>query len=331
MESQVLPDNLTNTVLKAVPVSIVVLTRNEEVNVDLCLRSVSWAFEVFVVDSCSTDRTAEIAERLGAKVFVHPFEGYAKQRNWALDNLPFSNEWVLMLDADEQVPQPLADEIATVLNNKSQKYDGFYIKRRFFFLGKWLKHGGLYPTWILRLFKRHCVRFEERPVNEHAILDGTVGYLEQPFDHRDQKLLSDWISKHNRYADLEAEEFLQEKQTGGYDSSIEVKVWGSQAERKRWVKLKVWNRLPLLARPSLFFVRNYFLKLGFLDGRPGLIYQIMWSFWVRFLIDVKIFERQIEHGSPGVGARKTANNSSRPFVVSTSGLEKEGVRGHAGN
>lgn len=312
------------------PISVVVLTRNEEVNIRACLQSVAWAAEVFVVDSCSTDRTAEIAARLGAQVFVHPFEGYAKQRNWALDELPFSNEWVLMLDADEQVPLFLASEIAGALGDQKQSCDGYYLKRRFFFLGRWLRHGGLYPTWILRLFKRHAVRFEDRPLNEHAILTGRAGHLEQPLDHRDRKALSDWIAKHNRYAELEAEEFLQEMQADGYGSSIRARFRGSQAERKRWTKLRVWNRLPLFARPCLFFVRNYFLKLGFLDGRPGLIYHILWSFWVRFLIDAKIYEqRRRRSGAVPDGA--CAPDESSYFLAATASGQTNGeIRGNAG-
>lgn len=274
-----------------VPVSVLVLTRNEELNIGACLETVAWAKEVFVVDSCSTDRTVEVAQSLGARVFSHPFEGYAMQRNWALANLPFSNEWVLMLDADERVPPSLADEVAAVLRNGGNGHSGFYLCFRHIFFGRWLKHGGLYPTWILRLFEHRDVRFEDRPVNEHAILEGSAGYLKQPFDHRDQRLLFDWIAKHCRYADLEAEEFLQEKLAGGYGESIKVCFWGSQAERKRWIKLRLWNRLLLLVRPFLLFFRNYFIECGFLDGRPGFIYHILWSFWVRFLIDVKILER----------------------------------------
>lgn len=281
---------MTTNPLKA-PVSVLVLTRNEEANIGMCLESVHWAGEVLVADSCSTDRTAEIAEKSGARVFSHAFEGYARQRNWALNHLPFSNEWVLMLDADERVPERLADEIARAVDDGEQTCHGYYIKRRLLFLDRWLNHGGLYPTWIMRLFKRTHVRFEERPLNEHAILDGTAGRLEQPLDHYDRKPLSDWIAKHNHYASLEEEEFLREK-LGGYDSTIEAKLWGHQPERKRWIKLKIWNRLPILLRPFLLFFRNYFLKLGFLDGQPGLIYHILWSFWYPFLISAKIFEKQ---------------------------------------
>jgi len=140
------------------------------------------------------------------------------------------------------------------------------------------------------------VRIEERPVNEHAIVDGEVGYLKNPFDHCDNRPLSDWIAKHNRYGDLEAEEYLRERFGEGYPASLPARLWGAQAERKRWLKLRVWNRLPLLLRPFLFFFRNYLLKGGFLDGREGFIYHVLWSFWVRFLIDVKIIERQRRQG-----------------------------------
>jgi glycosyltransferase involved in cell wall biosynthesis len=230
---------------------------------------------------------------MGAQVYLHRFEGYAQQRNWALENLPFSHDWVLMLDADERVPPALAEEVTQAIRSDGHGHAGFYLKYRHIFLGRFLRHGGLYPTWLLRLYKRQLVRFEERPMNEHVILQGRAGYLSQPFVHQDLRPLSDWVAKHNRYADLEAEEYLRERFKGGYQDSMRAHFWGKQAERKRWIKLHVWNRLPLLLRPFLFFFRNYFLKGGFLDGREGFIYHVLWSFWVRFLIDVKIIEREI--------------------------------------
>jgi len=277
---------------ETVALGVLILTRNEEKNIGDCLRSVAWAPEIFVVDSESTDRTTEIATSLGAKVFAHPFEGYAAQRNWALENLPFSSEWVLMLDADERMPPGLAAEIAKVVRSDGKGNTGFYLVRRFLFLGRWLRHGGLYPTWLLRLFKRRHVRFEDRPVNEHAILNGTAGQLQYPFDHCDNRPLSDWTAKHNRYSDLEAEEYLQEMFGRGFRTAIGARLWGTQAERKRWIKLRLWNQCPLLLRPFLFFFRNYFLKGGFLDCRAGFIYHVLWSFWYQFLISAKIIERQ---------------------------------------
>lgn len=273
------------------PVTVVILTRNEELNIAECLESVRWAAEVMVVDSFSTDGTVQIAERLGAKVYSHPFESCARQRNWALGNLPISHEWVLMLDADERIPDALAREIAQVLADPNLTKAGFYLSFRHRFMGRWLRHGGLYPTWIMRLFKRHGARYEDRPMNEHVILDGAAGYLKQPFEHRDRRPLSNWIAKHNRYADLQAQEYFGDR-AGAFPESLPPRLFGTQAARKRWLKLRVWNRLPLLLRPFLFFFRNYVLKAGFLDGRPGFIYHVLWSFWFPFLADVKIIERR---------------------------------------
>jgi glycosyltransferase involved in cell wall biosynthesis len=300
------------------PVSILILTRNEEANLGECLASVRCAAEAFVVDSHSTDRTVEIARRHGAQVYSHAFEGYASQREWALSNLPFAYDWILMLDADERVPEPLAQEIAHVLDHAGHQASGFYIARRLFFEGRWLKHGGLYPTWLLRLFRRSRARIEQRAVNEHVMVEGDTGYLTQPFDHVDRRPLSDWIAKQSRYAELEAEDDLRERQAQGLEGSIAASYRGSQPERKRWIRLRVWNRLPLLVRPFLFFGRNYFLRGGFLDGRPGFIYHVLWSFWVRFMIDVEIIEHRLARrssdssGSSGPPGPSGTENSSDP-------------------
>jgi glycosyltransferase involved in cell wall biosynthesis len=285
------------------PVSVLILTRNEEANLGECLESVGWATEAFVVDSLSTDHTVEIARRYGAQVYSRAFEGYARQRNWALDNLPFAHDWILMLDADERVPAPLAGEITRVVRRQDNTPAGFYLARRFFFQGRWLKHGGLYPTWLLRLFRRGRARIEQRAVNEHIIPEGEAGRLTQPFDHADRRPLSDWIAKHNRYADLEAEDYLHEK-SRGYDHSLPARLWGSQAERKRWIKLRVWNRLPVGLRPFLLFFRNYVILAGFLDGRAGLTYHVLWSFWYPFLIGAKIAEKQRAAPAQAVPAEK---------------------------
>jgi glycosyltransferase involved in cell wall biosynthesis len=312
-----------------VPVSVVVLTRNEEANVVACLESLRWAAEVVVVDSGSEDRTVEIAQALGAKVFSHPFEGHAKQRNWALENLPFAGQWVLMLDADERVPPALADEITQVIRNDGGGRAGFYLKYRHIFQGRFLRHGGLYPTWLMRLFKRDHARYEERPMNEHVIFDGEPGYLQNPFDHCDNRSLSHWIAKHDRYADLEAEEYLRERFGHGYQDSIPTRFWGKQPERKRWIKLHVWNRLPLFLRPFIFFFRNYILKGGFLDGREGFVYHVLWSFWVRFLIDVKILERQRRRGSAGLATGRPALEAQQLAEPLIPELDGQKIHGHA--
>ncbi|HEV2493912.1 MAG TPA: glycosyltransferase family 2 protein [Terriglobia bacterium] len=300
------------------PVSVLILTRNEEANLGACLESVRWAAEALVIDSLSTDHTVEIARQHGAQVYPHAFEGYASQREWALDNLPFAHDWTLMLDADERVPALLAEEITRVVRDRDNTAAGFYLARRFFFQGRWLRHGGLYPTWLLRLFRHGRARVEQRAVNEHVIVEGDTAYLTQPFDHVDRRPLSDWISKQSRYAELEAADDLRDRQAQGVESSIAASYRGSQPERKRWLRLRVWNRLPLLIRPFLFFGRNYFLRAGFLDGRPGFIYHVLWSFWVRFMIDVEIIERRLARppsgpsGSSGPPSSPGAEHSNTP-------------------
>lgn len=311
-----------------VRVSALVLTFNEETNIAACLESLRWASEVFVVDSFSTDATVKIAESMGARIYRHAFENCASQWNWALDNLPFANEWVLVMDADERVPQSLREEIVRALVGPTQEYSGYYLSFRNWFMGRWLRHGGLYPTWVLRLFRRSAGRFGRHGVSEHVMLDGRAGYLQCPFEHCDSKPLSDWIQKHNRYADLEAEEYLREKSAASQEgASIPARARGSQAQRKHWVKLKVWNRLPLLIRPFLFFFRNYFIKGGFLDGREGFIYHVLWSFWVRFLIDVKILERQ-RLRRVGLGAGCPASDPQRTPEPLIRELEGQNVHGH---
>lgn len=276
---------------KRVPVSVLVITHNEEANIRACLQSVSWAGEVFVVDSGSTDRTVELARHLGACVWLHPFETYAKQRNYALDHLPFSHDWVLALDADERVPSALAKQITKAVSAPDPGIVGYYLNRRLIFLGQRLDHGGVYPTWILRLFRRDCGRFELRILNEHIILQGRAGCLSEPFEHVDAHPLSHWIRKHNHYAALQADEyFCGQPQAAG--KSLEPRLLGSQAARKRWIRSRIWNHLPLLLRPFLLFLRNYVVNLGFLDGKAGLIYHVLWSFWYPFLTDTMVLEKR---------------------------------------
>lgn len=302
------------------PVSVLVLTCNEEVNIAACLESVSWASEVFVVDSFSSDRTVDIAQSMKARIYQHAFGTCASQWNWALNNLPFTNEWVLVIDADERVPHPLAQEIMRIVAGPGTRRSGYYLKFRFWFMGRWLRHGGLYPTWILRLFRRSAGRFGRHGISEHFILDGPKGYLQSAFDHRDNKPVSDWIQKHIRYAGFEAEEFVHGKVAISHSKSIAGNFWGNQAERKQWIKLKVWNRLPLLARPFLLFFRNYFLRLGFLDGRPGLVYHVLWSFWYPFLISTRILEMR-QAGRQPTGLRLPVPEAMPPAAVTAAAQE----------
>jgi glycosyltransferase involved in cell wall biosynthesis len=277
-------------------VALVILTYNEEVNIEDCLKSVTgWAGEVFVLDSGSSDRTMEIAKKFTDNIVVHPFSGYADQRNWALDHLPFAHEWVLFLDADERLSPELKAEIPGALAAAGPETEGFYLKRRLIFMGRWICHGGYYPTWILRLFRHKAARCEDRSVNEHFFVRGLAAKLEGDLIHEDHRDFYHWIAKHNRYAKLEAEEQLKREVSGHEqleDKSPEMRVsfWGSQAERKRWLRDRFWNRLPPLLRPFLYFAYRYFFRMGFLDGRQGLIYHFLQGLWFPFLIDTMYLE-----------------------------------------
>src|SRR6476469_1252864 len=163
------------------PVSVLVPTLDEELNLPECLQSVAWADEIFVVDSFSSDRTVEIARAHGAHVEQHVFESYSRQKNWALGSLPLRNDWVLIVDADERVTPELRDEISTLLPIADRA--GYYVNRKFIFLGHWVRHAGWYPSWNLRLFRHRLGRYDDREVHEHVVLDGPAGYLNADLLH----------------------------------------------------------------------------------------------------------------------------------------------------
>lgn len=267
-------------------VSVLVTTFNEELNIEGCLRSVEgWPQEIFVVDSYSSDRTPEICSRYGAVVVNAPSQRIADLKNWALKTLPFSAEWVLILDADERVTSALRDEITNIATN-SKGFDGYYINRRFIFYGKWMRCW--YPSWNLRLFKHRLGRYEDRKVHEHVILNGRAGRLENDMIHEDRRDLTDWIAKHNKYATAEAHEnlkiLMRIQKTGFHGSFLKKGV-----EFRRALKDTIWIRLP--ARPLLYFLYLYIFKLGFLDGGLGFKFCFMHAIFEYFTV-IKLWELQ---------------------------------------
>ena len=270
--------------------TVVILTLNEEVNIEQSVGNVrGWARDVFVLDSGSTDSTVEIAEKLGAKTFYRKFDNYAAQRNYAIKELPIATEWMLFLDADEYLSPELKEEIEQELANPHA--DGYMIKFRFYFMGRWIKHGGYYGTKILRLFKREKASVD-RDMNEHVVIDGIVGEMKHDFIHDDHKGITEWIDKHNRYATYEAMELIKYDERKKSEKKDEfADIFGTQAQKKRWIREYIWNPLmPPLVRPFIYYFYRYFLKLGFLDGRPGFIYHFLQGLWWTFLIDVKYIE-----------------------------------------
>ena len=253
-------------------ISAIILTYNEELNIDKCLSNISdWAEEIFLVDSFSSDRTLEIAEKYNAIIVQHKFENQAQQFNWALDNLSIKNEWILRLDADEYLTSGLKREISETLPDTKNGISGFFMKRRVYFMGRWIKHGGYYPFWFLRLFRKGDGRCEEKKMDEHiALTKGVTVKLKNDFIDENKKGLEFWLNKHIKYASREAMDILEKK-------------------NQKFSK-KVYLVFPKFIRAFIYFIYRYFIRLGFLDGKEGLIFHFLQGFWYRFLVDVKIYE-----------------------------------------
>ncbi len=270
--------------------NVIILTHQEELNLPHALRSLQGLdCEVFVVDSGSTDRTIEIAQAHGARVVEHAFESQARQLNWALDTLPLRAPWTLRLDADERLTEELAVEIGRVLVSAPAEVCGYLVKRRVYFWGRWIRFGGYYPTWLLRLWRTGEARSEEVWMDEHVVVTGrSIGRLKHDFIDENRKGLAFWIDKHNRYSDREImalEHFAAE--------SARQRVGGAVA-RRRFLKNTVYGRSPLFLRAIAYGFLRYFILLGFLDGRAGFVFHCLQGFWYRLLIDAKIYERRID-------------------------------------
>lgn len=254
-------------------VSVIILTYDEAENIERAIvNTISWAHEVIVLDSYSSDNTVEIAISLGAKVFKRKFDNYSAQRNYAIQEIQIETEWILFLDADEYLSNELKSEINSELLNPTA--DGYFLKRRFYFHGKWIKWGGYYPIWILRLFKKGKGLFH-REINEHLALQGVTAKLVNYFVDDNQKPMCYWWHKHIDYAKQEAISLIQSN-----SKSLKYNFWGSQADRKLWIRYRIWNRLPIYIRPFIYFFYRYFFRLGFLDGfifhfYHGLVYYLI--------------------------------------------------------
>jgi glycosyltransferase involved in cell wall biosynthesis len=286
------------------PVSVVVLTYNEERNLAACLESVAgWAARMFVVDSGSTDRTISIANQFGAEVFSHTFESHARQWQWALSTLPLDHVWVLALDADQALTAQLREDIALKLPRwtGSDAPAGAYVNRRQIFRGRWIRHGGYYPKYLLKLFRRDAVSIDVgdrvdhhfRVAGQTAILDGDL--IEDNLNEND---ISNWIAKHNRYAALQA----SEEEARSREASRGGRFFGTPDDCTLWQK-RVWNRLPLYVRPFAYFFYRYAIRLGFLDGKEGFIFHFMQALWYRLLVDINRDEQRRTAGGQRADAR----------------------------
>ena len=269
--------------------SAIVLTHNEEANLPSCLGSLRLLGRpIFVVDSGSTDRTREIAAQHGATILEHPFATHTQQWDWALANVPVKTEWILALDADQAITPELAREIRTGLATSA--CDGLYIKRRQVFRGRWIKHGGYYPKYLLKLFRREKIYLNtNEAVDHHFYVRGACKKLRHDLieaNHKEDDI-SFWIEKHNRYAALMAQEEYRKRDAD--NTPITASMFGTPDQRTLWLK-RLWSRLPLFVRPALYFTYRYFLRAGFLDGKEGFIFHFLQAYWYRLLVDIKLDE-----------------------------------------
>ena len=290
---------------RVAPVAAVVLTYNEERNLPDCLASLAGLVrEIFVVDSGSTDGTLEIARAAGATVLQHPFEHYGAQRNWAIEHLAITAPWTLHIDADERITPELREAITAVLARDTPslaKIDGFLVSRRTMFIGRWIRHGGHYPAWHLRLMRTGAGRCEDRLYDQHFYVAGAVQKLQGDLIDTLTPDLATFTARHLRWAQLEAAEHEAPPDAVG---RIRGKLATDNAiERRRWWRDR-YVRLPLFVRPAAYFLYRYIVRLGFLDGRAGLVFHVLQGFWFRFLVDALILERRVRRGEGRAAAAK---------------------------
>ena len=275
--------------------TVIILTKNEETDIERCIRSVEgWVKRIVIVDSGSTDRTVEIAERLGVEIVRHePFIDYGRQFNWAIDNLRIKTTWVFRLDADEVITPELRKELEKELeHHATDDVSGFMMRYKVEFMGRYLMHGGFYPFQKITIFKYGKGRFEERAMGEHIVLsEGRCVDLKNDAIHHTLKTLDLYVSKHNWYATREVQDYFDVR------SGRENALLDGQPEKAKKLRDGLYYRLPMFLRARLFFWYRYYLRLGFLDGIPGYIFAFMQAYWYRTLVDAKLYEHNLKNNN----------------------------------
>lgn len=274
-----------------VDLTVVILTKNEEKNLRKCIESFKGIPKrVIVVDSYSTDSTVDVARTLGAEVVEHRFENHAAQFNWAIENLDIDTMWVSKMDADEEWLPELAEEIESKLDKLPDDVKGVILRRRVYFMGRWLRHGGKYPELLLRIFRTGYGMSEMKMMDEHLIItEGDTVTLKNDFIDNNNKSLEWWINKHNWYSNKEVLD-RQMKTDNNSNEFVNETTTSFQAKMKRFVKNHGYYSLPKFLRAHIYFIYRYYFRLGFLDGMEGKIYTFLQAYWYRFLVDAKMYE-----------------------------------------
>ena len=271
----------------------IILTKNEELNIKECMDSIRHlASRIIVVDSFSTDRTVELARENGAEIYQHEFINYSKQFLYGLNETGITTKWVLRIDADERLTAASSAEIEQLCRENSETdVNGIVLRFEVTFLGKKLRHGGIYPFRKLLVFKYGIGTIEDRNMDEHIVLsEGRSVEVKNDSEHHDYKDLTYWVNKHNWYSSREVLDYManakNHQETG--------KELNRKAGIKRFIKFNIYYKLPMGMRAHLYYWYRYYIKLGFLDGREGKIYAFLQAYWYRYLVDAKIYEAQLK-------------------------------------
>jgi glycosyltransferase involved in cell wall biosynthesis len=278
--------------LGPLPITVLILAFNEEIHIERCLKRLAeWVERIVVIDSFSQDRTVEIAQTLGAEVLQHKFKNHADQFSWGLQAAAPTTPWVMRIDADEYFEDNVAGLLRVVLPGLPEDVAGVTVKRKFIFRERWIKHGRYYPTILLRLWRNGAGEIEQRWMDEHIILNRGRTVLLEGGDLVDHNLnsLDSWISKQNRYATLAMVDYLNREQRM-FDEDTRIGATEGAAKRNRFLKNSVYARLPLYARALALYLYRYVFRLGFLDGRVGLVFHFLHGLWLFMLIDAKLDE-----------------------------------------
>lgn len=271
-------------------ITAIILTLNEEKNIEECIRSIHPVVKrIVVVDSFSTDKTVEIAKAHGAEVLQHEFINQAQQFIWAVDTIEIDTKWIFRIDADERLTEKAAVELEKLTTeHENDDINGIVVRFEVNFMGKALRHGGIYPFRKLLVFKKGKGHMEKRNMDEHIVLDeGKSVEMKSDCLHQDFKSLYAWIEKHNKYSDREVLDYFDR------ENAQENRSLSKGAKFKRFVKFKIYYKLPMGMRAHLYYWYRYYFKLGFLDGKEGKIFAFLQAYWYRFLVDAKIHEQKL--------------------------------------
>lgn len=289
-------------ILKSTSITVVILTHNEEIHIERCIRSLlPVASKIFIVDSFSTDRTVDIAQSLGAEVAQRKWKNYADQFQWGLDNCGTDSAWVMRVDADEIVTPRLAESLRCRLVNASPGVNGFLVCRYVRFMGQMIRHGN-FPQWNLRVWRCGYAYIEQRWMDEHMVLkSGRAERLDGEFIDDNLNSITWWTQKHNAYASREAIDLLNRKYRFLKNSPTISGGLNRQARYKRWLKENLYAHLPIGLRAVVYFSYRMIFQLGLLDGRAGFVFHFLQGCWYRYLVDVKVWEVERKMRDEGIG------------------------------